>query len=284
MRLPYAAFYGIVQTRARIRGFEVALRDADPHATVERHTHDEAHFVLVLGGLYVSSARGAPAVATAPMLVYNPPGTTHRDRFERHTPSAPVAGRFLAVSIAPRELDLAGEEAPLLDHAVAVPGAEGTRLATRLAAQLARGPALTVESLALELLELVTSKPDRSRRPPGWLERARTLLADRCGEEVTVGEVAREVGVHPVYFARAFHRFLGETPGDYLRRRRVERACALLTGTRRSLPDIAASAGFTDQSHMTRELKRATGATPGAVRGGTRSAADPTASVDRPVR
>ena len=53
---------------------------------VQRHSHDEAHFVLVLGGGYMSSARGAPDISSTPLLVFNPAGTTHRDRFFGGTP------------------------------------------------------------------------------------------------------------------------------------------------------------------------------------------------------
>ena len=59
-----------------------------------RHTHEEAHFVFVTSGTYLCSALGASAVCDPPTLVYNPPGTTHRDRFLSDTglfgrPAAP---------------------------------------------------------------------------------------------------------------------------------------------------------------------------------------------------
>jgi AraC family transcriptional regulator len=63
-----------------------------PEEEVEQHVHAEAHFVLILSGGYMSSAAGAPIVSATPILIHNPPGTEHRDRFHGGR------GRFLAVS------------------------------------------------------------------------------------------------------------------------------------------------------------------------------------------
>ena len=80
--LAFGTFYGNVNVRRCAPGLDVAVLDVDPHRIVERHSHEEAHFVLVLDGLYVSSASGADAISRGPFLVFNPAGTTHRDRFE----------------------------------------------------------------------------------------------------------------------------------------------------------------------------------------------------------
>jgi len=73
-------------------------------------------------------------------------------------------------------------------------------------------------------------------------------------------------GVHRVHVARAFRDHLGCTVGDFVRRLRVQRACELLTGTTIPLSDVAMRAGFFDQSHMTRVVKRFLGVTPAALR------------------
>ena len=81
-----------------------------------------------------------------------------------------------------------------------------------------------------------------------------------------VAEFARAAGVHPVHLARVFRQYLGCTPGDYLRRPRLERAAVLLRETPRPLSDVALSCGFADQSHLANAFKRHTGVTPGAYR------------------
>ncbi|HZV37663.1 MAG TPA: helix-turn-helix transcriptional regulator, partial [Pseudoxanthomonas sp.] len=81
-----------------------------------------------------------------------------------------------------------------------------------------------------------------------------------------IAQLAREADLHPVYFARAFRRAFGCSPGDYLRRRRVELAISAVCAGRSPLAEIALGCGFVDQSHMTHALRRDTGMTPRTLR------------------
>jgi AraC-like DNA-binding protein len=60
---------------------------------------------------------------------------------------------------------------------------------------------------------------------------------------------------------------MGTPPHRYLVQVRVQSAHALLAlGTeKRSLAEVAAAAGFSDQSHLTRHFKRVLGVTPGQL-------------------
>jgi AraC family transcriptional regulator len=78
-----------------------------PPAQLPVHTHTDAHFVLVTSGDYVSSATGDAHPHTS--LIYNPPGTTHRDHFWQGT------GSFFTVSLSISQL------AGLLDTARPLP-------------------------------------------------------------------------------------------------------------------------------------------------------------------
>jgi AraC family transcriptional regulator len=86
-----------------------------------------------------------------------------------------------------------------------------------------------------------------------------------------LGEVAREVGVHPVHLAHEFRKFYRESVGEYARRLRLEAACRQIAQTNLSLSEIAANAGFYDQSHLSNTLKRHTGMTPAEFRSAART-------------
>jgi AraC family transcriptional regulator len=262
--LPFGTFYGRPEVRHAATGIDISVLNADPHRVVERHTHDDAHFVLVLDGLYVSSAVGAAAVSSGRALVFNPAGTTHRDRFEPR--SRIVEGRFLTLSLATDLMDAAAT----VDVATALHDARVIAIAERLVREChahSREATLVRESLALSLLSAVTQvRQSNASCAPAWLAIARELLDDRCSEDVRIGEVAQAAGVHPVHLARVFRRYLGCTPGDYMRRRRLDRARVLLRETRRPLSDIALSCGYVDQSHFATAFKSGTALTPGAYR------------------
>ena len=72
--------------------------------------------------------------------------------------------------------------------------------------------------------------------------------------------------MHSVHFAATFRRFLGCSLGEYQRRRRFEYARQKLADRSMTLAEIAASAGFADQAHLTRTFKRFSGMTPAAYR------------------
>lgn len=245
------------------------MLDADPHRVVERHAHEEPHFVLVLEGLYISTAAQAPAVSVTPLLIYNPAGTVHRDRFEVRDSAAGrrFDGRFLTLSIDSALADAAAADGRLPPVATALADPDALAIARRLASAVSRAEpdesVMQPESLALTLVACAaTSRASSGGSPPRWLAVAREQLDDRCGEAVSMAELAQGAGVHPVHLARVFRQHVGCTPGDYLRRRRLERAAVLLRETRWPLSDIALHCGFGDQSHFANAFKRYSGATP----------------------
>ena len=107
---------------------------------------------------------------------------------------------------------------------------------------------------------------------PAARRRVLALMAARVEQGVSVDALAREAGLSPAHFARAFTRSLGRPPHQHLLALRLERARALLEAADARLSDVALRAGFADQAHFTRAFKRAFGVTPGAVLRG-RSAA-----------
>ena len=91
------------------------------------------------------------------------------------------------------------------------------------------------------------------------------LIDAMLDARLTIEKLAREVGLSPAHFARAFKETMGRAPHQYLLALRLERARRLVETTQASLSDIAQRAGFADQAHFTRLFKRAFGITPGAM-------------------
>jgi AraC family transcriptional regulator len=79
-------------------------------------------------------------------------------------------------------------------------------------------------------------------------------------------DLAAIAGRHPVHLARIFKEKTGLTIGAYRRRLRLRDLCVDLKSDRAPLSELAARHGYSDQAHMTRELKAFTGTTPGAWR------------------
>ena len=77
----------------------------------------------------------------------------------------------------------------------------------------------------------------------------------------------------PYHFARQFKAATGLPPHRYVIARRVERAKVFLQGGGDfSMAEVAARAGFSDQSQFSHHFKRLVGVTPGQFRTRERTA------------
>ncbi|MFF9310628.1 helix-turn-helix domain-containing protein [Streptomyces sp. NPDC014748] len=88
----------------------------------------------------------------------------------------------------------------------------------------------------------------------------------RLSQRVTLADLAAVAGVSESHFTRAFKASTGQSPHQYLLRRRLDHARRELLRTDRPIAQIAAEAGFADQSHLTRMMRRHEGATPRTLR------------------
>jgi AraC family transcriptional regulator len=254
-------FFGGSRLSLSSHGVSVSHRIADcaPEEVID-HTHQDAHFILVTGGGYMSAAAGRPAPG-GPDLIYNPPGTTHRDRFVRGR------GSFFAISLDPvKAASLTAASTP--DEPVYLASPVQHAIARRIAGCCAsQVSGLSLESLCAELLGSMDPQAGReAQTPPSWLQAALDLLHDRFVEDLTIADIAAAVGVHPIHLARCFRRHFRCTPAEFARFRRLEKATDLLTRTTRPLVEVAHSCGFADQSHLSRVLTRSLGLTPGQYR------------------
>jgi AraC family transcriptional regulator len=98
---------------------------------------------------------------------------------------------------------------------------------------------------------------------PWQLRRALDFMIVHLDGDPTAAQLARECGLSPGYFARAFRHTMGVTPHQWLMRKRIEQARALLLRGKMELADIAIACGFVDQSHFSRVFARFEGHAPG---------------------
>jgi AraC family transcriptional regulator len=85
-------------------------------------------------------------------------------------------------------------------------------------------------------------------------------------QPLTLDAMAAQVGISPLYLARAFKAAIGQSPHQYVLARRIERAKELLRNTEMPIIDVALSVGFSSQSHLSHWMIRHTGVPPGVYR------------------
>jgi AraC family transcriptional regulator len=232
------------------------------HATaksVAEHQHEAPYFSLLLEGAYEERGDGFDLRYEPYTLVFHAAGTLHEDVM-----LGPC--RFFAVDLLPKWetviAELGGERA----HVFELAGGDPIWLVLRLYREFverANAADSAVEALVYELCAHVAKRPGDEAHEPPWLPIADAAVRERFDEPLELVSLAATIGVHPTHLCRTFRRFRGHTVSDAMTGARVQYVARRLIESDAPLAEIAAEAGFTDQSHMTRVFKRVTGCPPG---------------------
>jgi len=122
--------------------------------------------------------------------------------------------------------------------------------------------------LAVHLIRHVLAPRRLTRGRDGALPRGRLravvdYIEEHLGAGPTLEQLAAVARLSPYHFARQFKVATGLPPHQYVIARRVDRAQQLLQpDCDLSLAEIAARAGFSDQSQFSHHFKRVGGVTP----------------------
>lgn len=229
-----------------------------------RHAHDHAYLSFILDGWYTERYCGSDSVCRTKSLRFLPAGKIHENTYASAT-------RCLLIELDSRFLERLKEHASVPERPGEIHGIASTWLANRIYQEFREqdsAAALAMEGLVLEILaEGTRSLSSRSSGPvPQWLRRTRDFLESQFFEKFTLDAAAAVAGVHKVHLAREFRRHYHCTPGEFVRRRRVEHAFHLLAHSEMTLAAIAYACGFADQSHFTGVFKRHAGITPAKFR------------------
>jgi AraC family transcriptional regulator len=226
------------------------------------HTHRRAFFSLLLRGHYAEQCRRRGLDYRPFDVGFHPEATEHADRTDHGN------SRLLLIELEKPWITLLCEYSPGVDLAPRICNGKAGWLAARLYAELANRKVspLAVEGIVLELLAALATVRPPEREAPQWITTLVDLLQAEHASRHTFGGIAHRLGLHPVYLARTFRKFLGESPAQYLMRVRIRAAMNKLANSGVPISEIALLTGFSDQSHLTRAMKQNMGITPAAFR------------------
>jgi AraC family transcriptional regulator len=263
---------GMEALRYRYQPPNGALQPPLTHHSLLLFLHSPTEFEAQYEGV----SRAIPPPAGSVLMV--PAGSPARWRWGSHSDSLHV---FLEPELVAR---VAAEAFDLDPARVSLPPLDGLDLPPLRAAMLAvndeltagAGGRLAAESLAnLLAVHLIRNAstprpPDRriyAALPQGKLRAVVEYVEEHLAADLTLEQMAAAAHLSAYHFARRFKVATGLPPHQYVLTRRVERARQLLQQDRDlSLAEVAACAGFSDQSQFTHHFKRLVGVTPGQFR------------------
>lgn len=94
------------------------------------------------------------------------------------------------------------------------------------------------------------------------LKQAVEYIQEHLGQDLSLSEIANELGMSQYYFCHLFKRSTGMSPHQYLIRQRVEQAKHLLKQPGRTVTSVALDCGFANQSHFAKYFRQCTGMNP----------------------
>ncbi len=250
-----------------VRGFLISEVWFPPGTFIPRHTHARPVFGVMLEGGF-EDRFATRTLDPGAGECFTEPGE------ERHANQVGARGaRVLALQPDPADEELLSRTRDLLDEIRSLRHAGVADTAWRLSREIVHPDGLAglaIESLALDMLVAAT-RFEAGSAEPAWLARVDEIVHDAFAARLSVAEIAREVGVHRAHLARVYKRHRGLSIGAHVRQLRLVWAADQLDESSESLSAIALRAGFSDQSHFTREFKRRFGIPPGAYRRARRS-------------
>lgn len=94
------------------------------------------------------------------------------------------------------------------------------------------------------------------------LRQAVEYIQAHLGDNLSLSDIASELGMSQYYFCHLFKRSTGVTPHQYLIQQRVERAKHLLKQPERTILSVAMECGFANQSHFAKCFRHYIGINP----------------------
>jgi AraC family transcriptional regulator len=121
---------------------------------------------------------------------------------------------------------------------------------------------LGIESMLLNLISCLQNIEGSELKKPSWVKTVMELLHDRWNENMSLDEIAKICGVHPVTVSKNFQRYFCSNMSEYIRKIRIEKALTMMQKSETNLTEIAYECGFYDQSHFIKNFKEFTGFSP----------------------
>ena len=98
------------------------------------------------------------------------------------------------------------------------------------------------------------------------LHRVQRYVWRHLDADLSLDDLADEVGIGKYHFSRRFKKRTGQSPYQFVIYERVRAARQQIRDTTKPLAQIALNTGFSSQSHFTRTFKQHVGVTPGQYR------------------
>src|SRR5438067_8323302 len=189
------------------RSFMIRACVYPPGLRQTRHSHDHNNVTIITDGRIEEATEGGQYCGSASSVVLKSAGCEHETRISGFG-ARTLTIEFSRTSPLARAVDRQtwwwSEATDVVRRALALQRAFSRR---------SRGD---VERLAIDLVATVVSANEaRHAGGPAWIAAIKARLDENFERPPRFEDLARDLGLHPVYVSRAFHRYVGTSMTDY---------------------------------------------------------------------
>lgn len=98
------------------------------------------------------------------------------------------------------------------------------------------------------------------------VERIKSMIDKNLEMDMSLGEIAKRIGISVYYMSHIFKKYAGMTVVEYRTFRRMEKAKHELLYTGKSITEIAFSCGFSSQGYFSERFAKTVGVSPTVYR------------------
>jgi len=193
------------------------------------------------------------------------------NQWHMHYADIGVAPRYVTITFDLEGMDLT----PLLNKKIAAPQTAVTLLQQMLREQERMDPysgdmILSMLSMLLMVLLRQEAAPRNGKLQASnavhseneIIRRAQQYVSAHIREKLSVPLVARQVDVSPSYLTALFHKNLQISPGEYIRRVKLQESKQMIRENNLNFTEIAAELQYSTVHHFSRQFKEKFGITP----------------------
>ena len=193
------------------------------------------------------------------------------NQWHMHYADIGVAPGYVTISFDMEGVDIE----PLLNRKFAAPQ-QAVHLIQQMLREQERMDAYSNDMIIAQLSQLLLTLLREAEAPSGAklktanavhseneiIRQAQQYISEHLREKLSVPLVARQVDVSPSYLTALFHKNLQISPGEYIRRSKLQESKQMIRENNLNFTEIAAALQYSTVHHFSRQFKEKFGITP----------------------
>lgn len=247
-------FYGELTDKVSFDG--ITVTDAIyTHDYVDWHCHENPYFTFLLNGKLIEENKKESYTLTQGSLLFHNWDDAHRNI------KPPEYTRGAHIEINQSWIEAVDLNLDSLEGSLNIENPMAKNTVVKILLESKQADHYNKASIEMALVDLFSHlKADRNRdfkKRPIWFERLKELVYfDEGDQPITLAEISKVLQLHPVYLSREFHKYYGQTFGQFCRAIRLHKAINGILSSNMKLADIAYLVHYYDQSHMVGDFKK----------------------------